>query len=197
LALAVGLVDEGVGRGAGVDIGDDEISRIAAREEGFVLALATRLAPAPGLAEDIAQQVFLEFVEKAEQWDLSRDVRPLLTTMTRHVAKRAWRELSKQQKPKLRELADHIRRLAEDRELSWYTAEDREALKECVKSLPDKSSSLIHAYYSLELSGREIAERLEMTSSAVRQALSRMRRKLRSCMEERLGGTGLAEGGKG
>lgn len=168
----------------------EPIHQIAARENGYVRALALKLAPAPGLAEDIAQQVFVEFLAKQEQWDLTRDVRPLLATMTRHVAKRAWRERSRQLEPHMQQLADHIRQLAEDRDFTWYTDDDKQALKECLKTLPEKSSHLVRAYYYLEITTAELAAQLNMTAVAVRQALSRLRRQLRTCMEGRLSGKG-------
>jgi DNA-directed RNA polymerase specialized sigma24 family protein len=42
--------------------GEPTVESIVATHAGFVHALALRFAPAPGLAEDIAQQVFLEFL---------------------------------------------------------------------------------------------------------------------------------------
>ena len=54
------------------------LNQLIEANTGFVHALALRLAPAPGLAEDIAQQVFLEFIAKAAQWDLTQDIKPLL-----------------------------------------------------------------------------------------------------------------------
>jgi hypothetical protein len=51
------------------------VEQIVAAQGRFVRALALRLAPAPGLAEDIAQQVFLEFIAKANAWDLTSDTR--------------------------------------------------------------------------------------------------------------------------
>ena len=65
------------------------LKRLIEANTGFVHALAIRLAPAPGLAEDIAQQVLLEFIAKAAQWDLTQDIKPLLAGMTRNVARRA------------------------------------------------------------------------------------------------------------
>jgi len=38
---------------------ENKIAELAKAKERFVHALALRFAPAPGLAEDIAQQVFL------------------------------------------------------------------------------------------------------------------------------------------
>ena len=57
---------------------DPTLNQLVEANAGFVRALALRLAPAPGLAEDIAQQVFLEFIAKAAEWDLTSDVRPPL-----------------------------------------------------------------------------------------------------------------------
>src|SRR5437660_6273702 len=95
---------------------------------GFVHALALRLAPAPGLAEDIAQQVFLEFISKAAEWDLTKDIKPLLAVMTRHVANRCWRERMRSLPEVQQELAEHIRQLAEGREVSWFGEEEKSVL---------------------------------------------------------------------
>src|SRR5437773_3605426 len=62
---------------------DPTLNQLIEANTGFVHSLALRLAPAPGMAEDIAQQVFLEFIAKASQWDLTRDIKPLLAGMTR------------------------------------------------------------------------------------------------------------------
>lgn len=82
----------------------------------FVKGVALKYAPRPGLVEDISQQVFLEFMAKESRWDLSKDVRPLLASMTRHVAMRLWRERTRQQPEVVQKLADHIRLLAGERE---------------------------------------------------------------------------------
>ena len=67
-------------------IPDPNLDGIIEAHGAFVRALALRLAPTPGLIEDIAQQVFLEFIRKAGEWDLASDLRPLFTVMTRVVA---------------------------------------------------------------------------------------------------------------
>ena len=87
---------------------DPLFDEIIETHRGFVHTLALRLAPAPGLAEDIAQQVFLEFIGKAAQWDLSTDLHPLFAGMTRNVARRAWREKTRDLPEVVRELAEHM-----------------------------------------------------------------------------------------
>jgi RNA polymerase sigma-70 factor (ECF subfamily) len=149
----------------------------------FVRSLALRLAPAPGLAEDIAQQVFLEFVAKADQWDLDREVKPLLATMTRHVALRCWRERSRAMSAEMRGLAEHIRALAEGSEVEWYRAEEQAALRHCLQQLPEKGRRLIELHYDLGVSSVDIAAQMEITAEAVRRALFRLREQLRKCIQ--------------
>ena len=158
------------------------LNRLIEANAGFIHALALRLAPAPGLAEDIAQQVFLEFIAKAAQWDLTQDIKPLLAGMTRNVARRAWREKSHNMPDVVRELADHIRDLAESREVSWFDGEEKNALRRCLDKLPDKSRRLIDFHYDLEITSVEIARKMEMNADAVRRALFRLREQLRKCV---------------
>jgi|ERR1043166_866768 RNA polymerase sigma-70 factor (ECF subfamily) len=149
----------------------------------FVRSLALRLAPAPGLAEDIAQQVFLELIAKAAQWDLDRDLKPLLATMTRNVALRCWRERTRVMSAEIRGLAEHIRTLAEGSEVTWYRPEEQAALEQCLEQLPEKSRRLIELHYDLGVSSVNIATQMQMTADAVRRALFRLREQLRKCIE--------------
>src|SRR5689334_14169199 len=151
---------------------------------GFVRALALRLAPAPSLAEDIAQQVFLEFMAKASEWDLARDVKPLLAVMTRNVARRCWRERLHTLPEVQRQLAEHIRQLAESKEVNWFGQEERSALEQCLDRLPTKSRRLIEMHYYLDNSSVEIARQMNMNADAVRRALFRLREQLRKCVRK-------------
>jgi RNA polymerase sigma-70 factor, ECF subfamily len=150
---------------------------------GFVRALALRLAPAPGLAEDIAQQVFLEFIAKATEWDLTRDVQPLLAVMTSNVARRCWREKMHTLPEVQRELAEHIRRLAETQDSSWFGEEEKSVLRRCLDRLPNKSRRLVELHYYLDISSVEIGRQMALNPDAVRRALFRVRERLRKCLK--------------
>jgi DNA-directed RNA polymerase specialized sigma24 family protein len=104
---------------------ENRIAELAKANERFVHALALRLAPYPGLAEDIAQQVFLEFISKAAEWDLTADIKPLLAAMTRHVANHCWRERMRTLPEVQQAVAEHIRHLAEGRNVSWFGEEEK------------------------------------------------------------------------
>ena len=62
----------------------------------------------------------------------------------------------------------------------------RAALEKCLQELPEKSRSLLHLRYQQGLSLSEAAERVSSTLDAVHKALSRIRTKLRDCIERRL-----------
>jgi RNA polymerase sigma-70 factor (ECF subfamily) len=152
----------------------------------FVKGVALKYAPWPGLMEDISQQVFLEFIAKEERWDLERDVRPLLATMTRHVAMRLWRDRTRERPEVVQKLADHIRLLAEESDLPPRYEEEIGILRTCLTKLPEKSRELIQLYYYSDVSTPEIAEQLEMKADTVCRALSRVRDKLRECIQREL-----------
>jgi RNA polymerase sigma-70 factor (ECF subfamily) len=156
----------------------------------FVKGVALKYAPWPGLMEDITQQVFLEFIGKESRWDLEKDLRPLLATMTRHVALRLWRDRTRERPETVQKLADHIRMLAEERELPPRYEEEIGVLRRCLEKLPEKSQELVRLYYYGDVGTPEIAEQLEMKTDTVCRALSRVREKLRECILR-----GLNEGG--
>lgn len=168
-----------------MDARENRAAQAFSVHHAFVRSVAIRNAPWPGLAEDIVQQVFLEFLGKEERWDLERDLRPLLTTMTRHVALRLWRERTRQMPENIQKLAEHVRQLAEDRDGASAHESDEDqlaALRGCLAKLPYKSRSLVERYYFEERSAQDIAEQLQMKSGTVCRALCRVREKLRACL---------------
>lgn len=166
-----------------------KVAQLIIAHHGFVKGLAVRIAPWPGLADDIAQQVFLEFLAKESKWDLETDVKPLLATMTRHVAMRCWRERTRQMPETVWKLAEHIRDLASADVPDPRWDDEVVALKRCLEKLPDKSRSLVDLHYFGGATTVEIADSMTVKADAVRQALCRLRGQLRTCIE-----TALAKG---
>ena len=155
---------------------------------GFVKGLALKHAPWPGLAEDVLQQVFVEFIAKAGRWDLDADPKPLLATMTRHVALRHWRERTRDMPEVMRQLAEHVRQLAEERAAPPRYEDEVDALRLCLEKLPEKSRSLIDMYYYADLSTAEIAGRTGTRADTLCRAICRLREKLRTCIDRAIRG---------
>lgn len=165
----------------------NRLEQLVNDQVGFVHGWAVHLAPAAGMADDITQQVFAEFLAKAGQWDLESDIRPLLVGMTRIVAKRCWRERARRMSPELAELAEHIRQLNQDEAPPIYDESERDALRHCLSGLPPRSQRLVRLHYDLGIPAAEVAGQVDMKADAVRRALFRIRNALRDCITGRLG----------
>lgn len=66
---------------------------------------------------------------------------------------------------------------------------DLEALRSCLKAMPDRSARLIELRYHQALPVSEIATQAESTPEAVNQTLGRLRQKLAACVHTRLAGS--------
>jgi RNA polymerase sigma-70 factor (ECF subfamily) len=165
---------------------ETQVAQLILVHHGFVRALAFKFAPWPGLVDDISQQVFLEFLAKQERWNLEQDLRPLLATMTRHVAARYWRERMRAMPEVVRDLADYVRQLAEERQAPPDWEEKVAALRSCLEKLPEKGRTLLALYYTVGISSVDIAGQMAMRPNAVCQALCRLRGKLRLCIQRAL-----------
>lgn len=175
-----------------MNIAETHAAQVFLSHHDFVKGVALKYAPWPGLMDDITQQVFLEFMKKEAQWDLDKDARPLLATMTRHIAMRQWRERTRQQPDVVQKLADHIRQLAEEREAPPRYQDEISVLRTCLQKLPEKSRELVELYYYNEIGTPQIAEQINMKADTVCRALSRVREKLRDCIEQSMNQGGPA-----
>lgn len=150
----------------------------------LILDTARRYSPDPNSVQDIVQQVFIEFVIKGREknWDLQQNIDPLLHQITKNVSLWHWRHLQRNSPEKLRELGEYILSLNEERETSTHFLRQLDALKQCLKRLPEKSRKIVDLRYSADVSAKEIAKMLNVQDQAVRQALRRIRKKLHDCI---------------
>lgn len=61
-----------------------------------------------------------------------------------------------------------------------------EALKNCLAHLPEKSNTIIQLHYTKKLKAEDIASQLKLSLENIYQTLSRVRRKLKECVETKL-----------
>ena len=150
----------------------------------FVFWQARRSVPFPDMAEDVAQQVFVDFLAKADKWDLEKDLKPLLTEMVKRSARTVWQKESKLMPEALQEIAEFVQRELNDEN---ETQEDRlTALRSCMQKLPEGGRRLITRYYYDGVSVEQIAGEIRKQTVAVGKAIYRVREKLRLCIEQTL-----------
>lgn len=165
---------------------DLQIGCIFLAHQDFVKGLAIHHAPWPGIADDIVQQVFLEFISKKDQWSLQSDVRPLLATMTRYVAKRYWREKVRSMPEALRVLAERLDADKKDSEEEALYEQRRLALKACMEKMSPRSRNLIDLRYFGQMKPKQISEYLKISITNVHQTLYRIRSVLGDCISKHL-----------
>jgi RNA polymerase sigma-70 factor (ECF subfamily) len=154
---------------------------------GYVKRLAVRQAPLHGICDDIVQQVFIEFTEKAEQWDVGEDVRPLLAGITKKVVLSYWRDHARHNRPDvLLKIAERLRTLGENDPPPEQHDKEIRALRLCLDEIPIKHRRLIDLYYFEQLTTQEIASMIKKEISTVHRTLCRIRSKLRSCIRYKL-----------
>lgn len=156
----------------------------------FVLKVAVRVAPAPFLAEDIAQQVIIEFLRHRDRWKEPEDPRPLLAKITRITATRFWRQWTRTQPEAVRRLAERIRQqsvLLSEQEGAVDQDDPRdqrdEMLRHCLDQLSTKAKSLIEQYYLHQETTEQLARIYGIQAKNIHQRIFRIREKLKKCVQ--------------
>lgn len=158
----------------------------------FVKEQALRFAPFPGTSEDIFQEVFIEFVSKAEHWNFDEDVRPLLVLLTRRVAARVLDAKKKDLPEKLNQVVEQLCKAAENRQRTLCVGDTspyeqiRTALKHCLDLLPTRSRTLVNLYYFEKVPTERIADRMIISVNAVYLSVHRIRERLKKCIRRTL-----------
>lgn len=156
------------------------------RAEADLRAFVGSLIRDPGLREDVFQDVAVTLWENFERYDPKRGQ---FGAWARGVT--ANKILQSHRKTGRLPVAfppETIEKIAEA-----YDAEDElaggaraEALRECMRRLPEKSRQLIELRYDECLSGKQLAKRIGSSIDAIYQTLSRIRRGLEQCIRQRL-----------
>lgn len=157
----------------------------------YIKAVAMRYVPYSHLADEVVQQVYIDFVSKAEKWNFDGNIKSLLAVMTQNIARAYWKSESKNLPEKLQQIAEFIQKIAEnDDQQTEHYAEHLQALHECLKKAPKKTGELVQLHYFNGMSFKEIASKMDINPDSVYRAVYRLREKLRLCIERVMKGEG-------
>ena len=142
-------------------------------------------------AEDVVQEAMLVVVKKFDQFEEGTSMLAWCRAIVRLEVLRM-----KQQRHKQRSLTERLLDDAIDAAFDEFQTAQRsddaepwhEALTRCLGRVPNRGRSVLQARFVDELSYQQIAERVGMTLEAVRKALFRLKKQVRSCVETSLGG---------
>lgn len=165
----------------------ESLTRLFQNHYGFVMNVAERYAPVSDLADDIVQQVYLDFIAGAveKNWDLDRDLRPLFYQIARRKALMHWRERTRHRRLLVDEVAGSLATGLDERNKENYEMllERTQALKGCLEKLSPQTRAIIEQHYFEGVSMKDIGESRQMKTAAIHQFFSRVRSKLRACIE--------------
>ena len=156
----------------------------------YVKYIAFESAPTAEVQDDIVNDVFLYFTERADRWDFTRDLQPLLKTITKNIAKQYWRDYLKHLPETFRQIAEYAQLEMEQTSLddNDSTQEMLAALDLCLAHLTPRSRSLIELHYLNEVSLAQVARETNQNVNTLHSMIFRIRQLLRRCMEKVLSG---------
>jgi len=167
----------------------DRVLRAALGYRVELLAYARSLLGNYAEAEDAVQEAMLAVVKKSDQFQEGTSMLAWCRSIVRIEVLRA-----KQRHHRERTLTERLLDDAIDaafQELQAARRHDeaeswRKALRRCLKRVPTRGQGVLRARLIDELSYQQIGERLGMTIEAVRKALFRLKKQVRSCVETSL-----------
>ncbi len=159
------------------------------KERHGLLAYLHFLCRDPHLAEDMLQEVWVCLMNKIQQGEEIQNLSAWCRGTARNLMLHHWRSRHSNKVIADSELLDLVDMAFAENENS---SEDdlakhrREALAHCLKTVPEKSRTILALKYEQGLSAKHIAEKLDKTQAGILMSLSRIRRSLEQCIHRRL-----------
>lgn len=148
-------------------------------------AFVRSLGVTPEWVDDLAQETFLIAFRELKRFDADRDFGKWLRGIARNVVRNELRKDARHRRIAHEGLTELLAR----RENAEPTALERSrlsALRDCVEQLPKRSRQLVAGRYGGGYAASELAAQMQMTADAARQALCRIRARLKQCVELRM-----------
>jgi RNA polymerase sigma-70 factor, ECF subfamily len=144
----------------------------------------------PGLAEDLVQDVFAEAIRSAERFDPARSMGAWLRGIARNLllmnhrdSKRRLLSLDPAVLGRLDAAAARVEAL---HAVPDYADVRRTILRDCMKSLPERSRQVLDLKYREGRDSRTISKTTGLQVGAVDMLLSRIRRALQECAARKM-----------
>ncbi len=156
-----------------------------------LLAYARSVLGNYAAAEDVVQEAMLVVVRKFEQFEEGTSMLAWCRSIVRLEVLRAKQNLHRERSLAHRLLDDAVDAAFEEFQVARGVGEAEswhQALEQCLGRVPDRGQRVLRARFVEEMSYEQISERVEMTLEAVRKALFRLKRQVRSCVELSLKG---------
>ncbi len=154
-----------------------------------LIAYARSLLGNYAAADDVVQESLLVVFKKSDQFQEGTSVLAWCRSIVRIEVLRAKQRYQRERTLAERLLDDAIDAAFDEFQMARQHDEAeswREALRRCLECVPERGRGVLSGRFVDELSYQQIGERLGMTIEAVRKALFRLKKQVRSCVETRL-----------
>jgi RNA polymerase sigma-70 factor, ECF subfamily len=156
-------------------------------ERHLLMSFIYGLVREAGPAEDLFQDVWVKLAEASEKGARIDDLGKWCRGVARNLILHHWREKRSRTVVADSRIVDFAARAFDEKAGSGrFGAARRQALIDCVASLPGDSRELIHLKYEQGLSVEDVADRVRRPYSGIMMALSRVRKALALCVEGKL-----------
>jgi len=164
----------------------DLTSRFLA-ERHLLMAFIYGLVRDAGAAEDIFQETWVKLAEASEKGVRVDDLGKWCRGVARNLLLHYWREKRSRAVVADSRIVDLAARAFDERAASGrFGAARRQALIDCVATLPGNSREMIHLKYEQGLTVDAVADRMKRPYAGIMMALSRVRKALAVCVQKRL-----------
>ena len=169
----------------------DRVLKAALHFRVELMAYARSLLGDYAAAEDAVQEAMLVVAKKFDQFEEGTSILGWCRSIVRIEVLRA-RQRNQRERTRAQRVLDDAIDASFDEFQTLRQSDDadswRDALEHCFEQVPKRGQGVLRGRFVDELSYQEIGERLEMSLEAVRKALFRLKRQLRSCVETSLRG---------
>ena len=148
-----------------------------------LLGYAHSLVSRSDIAEDLVQDAFITAYRKLDKYDGSRP----FSAWVRGIIRMKYLEWVRSQKEIV--LDNDVLDMLDASHQNWDEAEDSpgaafQSLRSCMSKLPESFGKLIDLFYMKQMSGRHVAEQLNISEANVRKRLERARKNLAICIKK-------------
>jgi RNA polymerase sigma-70 factor (ECF subfamily) len=161
----------------------DYFEEIVGRYQRDVLRIVTATLYDRSQTEDLVQQVFVNAFLHLADFQEGRDFGAWLRTIARNAVREHLRKNARYER-RLKAYGELLSHRWEDDDRALAFDESlRRALEECLQRLPDKAAQAVRLRYHEGLDFAAMAASMDSSSGALRNLLSRVRSRLRECIE--------------
>jgi RNA polymerase sigma-70 factor (ECF subfamily) len=162
-------------------------ARVVEAYEGRVRALISAMIPDADMAKDMTQEVFIIAYQRLSTYRRGTNFVAWLRTIARNVAQNERRNWYRRHEMEERYEAEVAQQIEEnvDRLVETLPEDLINQLQDCVGKLNGKAHRLMDGFYYKQHSVNELANLLQLSSSAVKVILHRARQAVGSCLQRK------------